>query len=97
MRIANVHAVGPSRAGSVPGVRVDWAAALHMLESLHACMRSRVTLCHRGAVRAGYGATGVQNCIEDEDALDALLYPSLRVIRIENGHTSDDCALNTGG
>ena len=44
----HVHVVSFSRAGSVPGVRVDWAAALHMLESLHACMRSRVTLCHRG-------------------------------------------------
>ena len=57
--------------------------------------------CHVVPPRRGTGrlrgATGVQNCIEDEDALDALLYPSLRVIRIENGHTSDDCALNTGG
>ena len=43
-----MHAVGPSRAGSVPGVRVVWAAALLMLESLHACMRSRVSLCLRG-------------------------------------------------
>ena len=41
MRIANVHAVGPSRAGSVPGIRINCAAALEALESLHARERAR--------------------------------------------------------
>ena len=44
----HAHAVGRSRARPVPGFSVDWAAALHVLESLHACMISRVTSCHRG-------------------------------------------------
>ena len=36
MRLAGVYAVGPSRAGSVPGIRMNCAAALEALESLHA-------------------------------------------------------------
>ena len=46
MRLAGVHAVGPSRAGSVPGIRMNCAAALEALESLHARERARAMSCH---------------------------------------------------
>ena len=46
MRLAGVYAVGPSRAGSVPGIRMNCAAALEALESLHARERARAMSCH---------------------------------------------------
>ena len=48
MRLADAHAVDPSRAGSVPGIRVDCAAALEVLESLRARERTRAMSRHRG-------------------------------------------------
>ena len=45
----HVHVVSFSRAGSVPGISVDWGAALAVLLSLHVCMRACILLCYCGA------------------------------------------------
>ena len=41
MRLADVHAVDPSHARSVPKIRVDCAAAPKVLECLHVRERAR--------------------------------------------------------
>ena len=48
MRFADAHAVDPSRAGSVPGFREDWAAALKVPKSVYARERARAMSRHRG-------------------------------------------------
>ena len=48
MRLADAHAVDPSRAGSMPGFHVGWAAALEVPKSVYARERARAMSRHRG-------------------------------------------------
>jgi hypothetical protein len=48
MRLADVHAVDPSHARSVPKIRVDCAAAPKVLECLHVRERARAMPHHCG-------------------------------------------------
>ena len=45
----HVLVVSFSRAGSGPGINVDWEAAWAVLVSLHVCMRACILSCYRRA------------------------------------------------
>jgi hypothetical protein len=45
----HVLVVSFSRAGSGPGINMDWEAAWAVLVSLHVCLRACILSCYRGA------------------------------------------------
>jgi hypothetical protein len=60
MRFADAHAVDPSRAGSVPGFREDWAAALKVPKSVYARERARAMSRHCGCPCRTFGTAFVR-------------------------------------